>query len=115
MTRRTASSAPSFLVDHDAAAAERRRRVVPDRRADLVVVDHDVAPREVRDRDAEAVRATAALLLAVPRSELEAVVADAVDRAGALEPGLRSGDHQPLVGVALEVQVCHAEVELGYP
>ena len=51
--------------------------------------------------------------LAVRSGQQEAVVARAVDRAGALVLGPRAGDHQPLVGGAVEVQVAGLELELG--
>src|SRR5438876_4385366 len=99
-------------MDDNAAAAQCRRRISPVGGAHLVVVDDAVALVGVPDLDAEAVGAAAAVRLAVPRGQLEAVAADPVDGAGAAEAGLGAGHDQPFITRALEVEVAHLELEL---
>ena len=68
-----------------------------------------------RDLDAELVDPAAAGDLAVVAGQPEVVSGDAVDRAGAPELGLELGDDQPLIGLAVEVEVADLELELGLP
>ena len=99
-------------MNDDAAAAQHGRRISTVGRVHLVVV-HQPATRVVPDAEAELVRAAAAVHLPINRRQHEAVIARIVDLAGAFVLRPRSGDHQPLIHRALEVQIARLELELG--
>src|SRR5262249_62269095 len=96
-------------VSLDGAAAEGGGRSGRGRSAGLSVVDDGVILVLVPDLDAEQVRGDAAVVL---DGHQEAVVAGAVDGAGALVLGLVSGEYQPVVADGVEVEVGSRELEL---
>src|SRR5689334_13167122 len=108
-----ASCATLLRLDVDAASTENRsgRRVVCSEH--LVVVDDRIAIVLIPNLDAELVRPTSAVELAVDGGEHKPVIARAVDRAGALELSLRTRDDEPFVDFAVEVDVARLELELG--
>jgi hypothetical protein len=64
------------------------------------------------DLDPELVGLVTTEQVAVDGGEQEAVVPGSIDRAAALVLRPRAGDHQPLVNLAVEVQVAGLELEL---
>ena len=80
--------------------------------AELIIIDLCVAGR-VPNLDPEFVRATTAVRLTVDGSEDEIVFSSAVEGAAALILGFGSGDDQPLVAGAVEIQIGDTKTELG--
>src|SRR5688572_17151404 len=100
-------------VDHDAATAEAGCGGRPIHGTHLVVIDDGIAVVLVPDLDPELVGPAATTDLAVDRGDQEAIVAGAVDRSGALVLGPGSGDDEPLIDRAVEIQIAGLELELG--
>ncbi len=94
-------------MDDDATSTQRSGRVGVIRAAHQVVVDDGISVVLIPDLDAELVRGP------IPGREHKPIVSCTVDRAGSFILGLGSGNYQPVVGCALEVQVRHFELKLG--
>ncbi len=100
-----------LAVDNDAAATDRRRGTGGFRIANLVVINEVVGG--IRDLDPELVDASAPRDLTIVRSEQELEARNSVHRAFALVLGPGSGDHEPLIARALEIETGGLELELG--
>src|SRR6266487_4485134 len=105
-------SAPSSkavlrLVDHDRAAGDRLRigRVHVGWHTVPVVEDNAVAVVAVSDHDPELVHPAATGDVTVIGRQREVVARDTVDRPAALVLRLVAGDDEPVVTLAMEVEV----------
>src|SRR5262245_25890824 len=99
-------------MNHDATSPDSSRWVGRVIVSHLVVVN-DRPGGAVPDLDPEPIHPPTTGELPIDGGQHEAVVAGPIDRPEALILGLRSGNHQPVVGCAVEVEVRDPELELG--
>ena len=92
-------------MDHDVAPTDVSRRVSALLFAHHVVIDDQVIVVPVPDLDAKAVRICTGRQILVNGTDQEPVVSHSVDSTHALVHGFGSGDDQPVVAAAVEVEV----------
>ncbi|MDP3879606.1 MAG: hypothetical protein Q8Q07_04790 [Dehalococcoidales bacterium] len=101
-------------MDDNATTGDGRRRVSVVAIVSLIVVDN-IAASLVPNLDSELVYATPAIDLAVCGSEYEAVASSPINRPGTLVLSLYPSNNKPIIAGAVEIQIGHAELELGLP
>src|SRR6476620_9778997 len=100
-----------LFVDDNVPAAQRRRGIVVNARAHLVVIDHRIAIVLVPNLDAELVYAGTAVDLSINGCEHEAIVTGSVNCARTLVLRSSTSHHQPIIDGAVEVQILDLELE----